>query len=773
MVAPKLSGKGGNDRRHPVHSFFRPGFDGRAKVVDVSVLYAGDLLEQAAFDLLVNLVDELTEVATANSLILETELHDGFSDAELVQYMKQNRRDDGGFDLEFDGWENLAKEQRDQLAQRLKDGALQANDETKSRPADLDVVAARLREIDNHQDTLPPVASRSPRYDRSPTPIYDEVAETKKSEMVAYHDLIKDGGRPLYPISLLEEVLNDPEGHREMLLPWQPYPNPSIPKWNVFREQLWSWRAFRNWQKDNREYNEEEKFAAFVEEGEHKEAESTANEWAKWAHPGMTESQYLKSLRVQFERRQTENGADDEEEGFSAFLEETKRRNLEAGYMWPGMAEDEYRRVLRGEFNARQKKLRDLFRDYFYWLREDHGRGGFPEYVAEAKRRLAKHGFTRTSQLDKDPTRQDKLTTWIEYLNYEYSWHDRYERSIKRLRPKYNEAWKKLADSGVLRPGETDETLGTIESAFRRQGEKDQAGEAVASAEAAAKAAVSETEKAKTGRSSFTEQQRTRRLAAAHYRLVAAKEALKTIKRRGDLITEFIRETWDYPEEKRNLHRQRLLLQWILEQVPLIEAELNEPKVAGGGSRAGRGAKRGRLYQDAEVTDDRRPTKRKRGESSSLANDTGPSAQARKPSKRGRRDGTGHERPSKRLRNDGQDSTPRDAVAVEISDVPKNRPLRSTEMSRSRAISQQPLLEKSTDAFTKDNASQTLLRASNGDGAVQLRRSARIAARQDPSGSAVAHPRITENVRQRSRRKVAQERTPLHPQGRKSVNRCR
>ncbi|KAK4096197.1 hypothetical protein N658DRAFT_47502 [Parathielavia hyrcaniae] len=52
-----------------------------------------------------------------------------------------------------------------------------------------------------------------------------------------------------------------------MLLPWQPYPSPSIPKWNVFREQLWRLRAFRNWQKDNREYNEEEKFAAFVREG--------------------------------------------------------------------------------------------------------------------------------------------------------------------------------------------------------------------------------------------------------------------------------------------------------------------------------------------------------------------------------------------------------------------------------------------------------------------------------------------------------------------------
>lgn len=43
-----------------------------------------------------------------------------FSDAELVQYMKQNRRADGGFDLNFDGWEHLQKDQRGQLAARLK-----------------------------------------------------------------------------------------------------------------------------------------------------------------------------------------------------------------------------------------------------------------------------------------------------------------------------------------------------------------------------------------------------------------------------------------------------------------------------------------------------------------------------------------------------------------------------------------------------------------------------------------------------------------------------
>lgn len=43
-----------------------------------------------------------------------------FSDAELVQFMEQNRRPDGGFDLDVAGWDSLPKDQREKLAERLK-----------------------------------------------------------------------------------------------------------------------------------------------------------------------------------------------------------------------------------------------------------------------------------------------------------------------------------------------------------------------------------------------------------------------------------------------------------------------------------------------------------------------------------------------------------------------------------------------------------------------------------------------------------------------------
>lgn len=243
-----------------------------------------------------------------------------------------------------------------------------------------------------------------------------------------------------------------------------------------------------------------------------------------------------------------------------------------------------------------RERVRDRDYPHLWWLEKPKPTGAekgdtkelatsdtddyFRVYVEQVKRRLTQHGFTRIFQLEKDPKRQDKLTTWIEYLNYEYSWFDRYARSVKRLQPQHDEDWKKLVDSGVLRPPETEEHLLTDESAFQRQSEWATARNAVKSAEAAAKAALMETQKAMNGRSRLSTSERKQRLAAAHSRLVVAKKTWKSANRRADLIREFITGIRDYRVAKDDEGCQGVLLQWILEQVPLIEAELEpEPSI--------------------------------------------------------------------------------------------------------------------------------------------------------------------------------------------------
>lgn len=83
----------------------------------------------------------------------------------------------------------------------------------------------------------------------------------EEAEKRDYNDLVAEGGRPLYPIDLVDEIAKDPFSHWDMLRPWARYPPGCDPdpdadsgvNWPVFGMQLRSWREFRYWQKFNRD----------------------------------------------------------------------------------------------------------------------------------------------------------------------------------------------------------------------------------------------------------------------------------------------------------------------------------------------------------------------------------------------------------------------------------------------------------------------------------------------------------------------------------------
>jgi hypothetical protein len=54
------------------------------------------------------------------------------------------------------------------------------------------------------------------------------------------------------------------------------------------------------------------------------------------------------------------------------------------------------------------------------WQRKNREEGRFLKYVEGVKGGLAEAGFTWSFELDENPAQQSKLTTWIEYLDYEY-----------------------------------------------------------------------------------------------------------------------------------------------------------------------------------------------------------------------------------------------------------------------------------------------------------------------------------------------------------------
>lgn len=530
-------------------------------------------------------------------------------------------------------------------------GALKANDLAESRPVDVDQLIARLHQLSDSRDTSPQALSGPSRHERAATEECDWDAEDIKFEAFAYNDLLREGGQPAYPIVLLEEISKHPEKYCDLLRPWQEYPDRSPPDWEeIFGTQLKRWRDFRKWQVDNRGLQDDgREYLEFVERGK-----------LSMERQGLT---WLKMLP-----RSTSTESDHEKENKSTWKDNQAKRQ-----------------------------------DDWYWLREDHGRGEFPGYIEEVKRRLTKHGFTRMFQLDEDPQRQDKLTTWIEYLNYEYSWHDRYTRLFKRQQPKYDEAWKKLVDSGVLRPGETDESLRTTESSYRQLKERDQARDAVKFAKAAAHAALEESAKGKDGRPRLTAEERKRRLAATRENLALAKQALKAAEERWNLIGEFITVTGSWFKEKNRIYSHNFLLQWILEQVHDIEAESNEPD------------------QDEKVAENKRPARpKRRGQLSSVGADT--PIRQREPSKRSRPDETVcGGRSSKRLKTEG-----RKAASHDVSSVGDSQTSEIPAAVKKRDVPD--LAAKQTGKVRRSGPGPSTDMPQSPASAPQLRRSPRIAA---------------------------------------------
>ncbi|KAK4152996.1 hypothetical protein C8A00DRAFT_15747 [Chaetomidium leptoderma] len=346
-----------------------------------------------------------------------------------------------------------------------------------------------------------------------PSPEASDTAAHRANATASHDELVNAGGRPAYPISLIDDVLADPEGHHSILSFWGHVKE----GWRVFGIQLQRWKAFRVWQKVNRGIHEEE-------------------------------AETQQQLRA-------ENHSDG---------------------------------------------------------------GGFPQYIDTVKRRLADHGFNKPFQLDQDPEHQDNLATWIEYLGYEYWWTDKYDTKVEQLQPQFDEAWKELQEAGVLEwPFETEKDVWSRENAENDTKEHAEAQEALRIAKSEMESTMEQAREGMSGEEDprISEDQK-RMLEEALSKYTAAKKVLKLIKRRMRFVGSFTRKAHGHYYEKDRADRQRTLAQWVLEQVPLVEAELaaatadNQPEE----EKGARGRKR--TLQDSEDDDDEeegpRPPKKRR-----------------------------------------------------------------------------------------------------------------------------------------------------------------
>ncbi|KAM3426473.1 hypothetical protein NHJ13734_009440 [Beauveria thailandica] len=392
-----------------------------------------------------------------------------------------------------------------------RDRVHSVSDAVRSPPVDLDQVSARLLQTSPTRHSSPtPIERRARRYsvsmEASQNPFSHQCSSQDPSTPTSYRpetpanphlqdlrfekedygELVKDGGRPWYPIHLLEEVSGHPDEHREMLRYWQGGMMAGPDQWTVFGGQLVRWRQFRKWQ--------------------------------------------------------------------------AKRRK---------------------EFEGR-------IADYTAWAR---------------KFLQNRHSYTTPIELafEEDPKRQDQLTTWIEYLAYEcnfctkrFEWHRRRQRW-------YNAQWERLVDSGVLRPQETEEFICDPDSSFQRTSERMHAEKAVELARLCVPSVSHHPHRAQ------------RRSAVAQPKIDSSVQSFESIKRRNDLISEFLQTTRSYREAKYSAERHCILLQWVKSQVSMIEVELAQSKAAEDNSDArrgksgkSRGIKRVRGDEDTEGHDNKR-----------------------------------------------------------------------------------------------------------------------------------------------------------------------
>ncbi|EGX93685.1 hypothetical protein CCM_01954 [Cordyceps militaris CM01] len=448
------------------------------------------------------------------ALLQLSTIHDfeTLNDEQLYDLISRHRRPNGDIEIPLDGLEASPQQER-YIAARLHAAARG----TSAHALDVEFLIRRIQEAADNQDAFLSASptekttndtgdntrgdkdSESDSNTRIPDPDQDLIDETE-----AHDRLVKDGGRPLYPIDLLRQVLQSPSEYRDMLRPFWGHPRDGNSDCDVFQRQWQRWADFRLWQLVNR-------------------------------------------------------GLQEDGNGYAAHVDETRALYRKLGYV-DGLAKlDSNPSCLRESWAARLKKRK--------WQRQFYrqpGHTSLRDYEAAAKVRLARHGFRQPFSLHEQPRLQSVLTTLIEYLCFECWWYDWYNAQVKRLEPEYDAAWSELCAAAILEPDENAESLRTPASSMRRHRE-------LHDAQTALLAAKLEVERVHN-----TLNQSAKQIREALGKLRDAKARVDFVERRDALITNFIRNTFDYKKAKNNSANQLILLDWAK-----IQASPTSNKIGG------------------------------------------------------------------------------------------------------------------------------------------------------------------------------------------------
>ncbi|PGG98115.1 hypothetical protein GX51_06964 [Blastomyces parvus] len=449
-----------------------------------------------------------------------------YTDSELDQYIKDNNRI-----VTVEDPQNLTED----FIQRLRDYVRRPSKEPQSQPVDLDQVTARL--LQNLTNNNAPPAGDKDRdvksdgldeSDCAPTPVFDPEKSHQRSlreQTAAYHALIKAGGRPSHPLSLLVDILKDPGEYADILSYWQ-LSHGYYNDWPVFGEQLSRWKGFLRLQEFAR-------------------GQSVHDNWRhSW-------DDLRDSVNILGD---CGTPAEEAEMHWESYFEYLKEQHPDDEVIMAGNGS-----IYWDDYTEQDTPGTD---------------GRFSIYAHAIKQRLTRHGFTRTIELDEDLTRQDKLTTWAEYLAFEYYIYEVHEFS-EAQQQFIDDAWKKLVESKVLSPTDTQESLCSAEASSERWNRLERAEKAVESAKHAL-ARAKKTASAQRYPHKVSAEEPPPDLLKAQQQLNAVEKEYASIKKRHDPIVEFVASMRGPERKKEAAERHGKLAQWVLQQFPLIERELEQ-----------------------------------------------------------------------------------------------------------------------------------------------------------------------------------------------------
>jgi hypothetical protein len=166
--------------------------------------------------------------------------------------------------------------------------------------------------------------------------------------------------------------------------------------------------------------------------------------------------------------------------------------------------------------------------------------------------------MTEEGGLHEDLSCQSKLATWIEYLAFEQRLSDSYNDLMEKYVPDYVKARDALVESGVLDPTQKrgHAALGfctppSVQVARR----------------------MYERRTIEYALPKFSCSLKGQQLEAVKRKEARVKQKLELRDRRAQQILEFKRKADPYRRAKEKYERHRLLLRWVLDQVPLVVGE--------------------------------------------------------------------------------------------------------------------------------------------------------------------------------------------------------